>query len=183
VAVVGGKYVYPNGRVQHGGVVLGVGGVASHAHVGLAEDDPGYAGRALFAQEMSAVTAACMLVRTSSYRRVGGLDEVSLQVAFNDVDFCLKVRRAGLRVIWTPAFIAEHQESLSRGVDQEPHQEGRFFDEHQAMGDRWGPVLASDPFYSRFFLLPDGREFFDLAPPTEPPKAGEEIAAQRPVAE
>jgi GT2 family glycosyltransferase len=115
VGIVGNKLLYPTGLVQHGGVILGVGGVADHAHKGLTADDPGYNARAISAQDMSAVTAACMLCRRSAYEAVGGFDERDLQVAFNDVDLCLKVGAAGYRVIWTPHSLAEHRESLSRG--------------------------------------------------------------------
>ncbi len=168
VAVVGGKFLYPNGTVQHAGVVLGIGGVAAHVHTGLAADDPGYAARALFAQEMSCVTAACLLIRSSVYRQVGGLDENHLKVAFNDVDLCLKVRAAGWKIIWTPDFIAEHHESLSRGDDEmHAHKEARFFDEMQVMQSRWGDALRTDPYYSKHFLL-EGRPYYDLA--SEPPK-------------
>jgi GT2 family glycosyltransferase len=168
VAIVGGKFLYPNGTVQHAGVVLGIGGVAAHVHTGLSVDDPGYGARALFAQEMSAVTAACMLIKSDVYRAVGGLDEEDLRVAFNDVDLCLKVRAAGWKVVWTPAFIAEHHESLSRGDDdQQPEKEARFFDEMHTMITRWGDTLKTDPFYSKHFSL-DGRPFYDLVVPAKP---------------
>jgi len=148
--------------VQHAGVVCGIGGVAAHAHTGLTADEPGYAARALFAQEMSCVTAACLLIRSDVYRAVGGLDEKHLCVAFNDVDLCLKVRAAGLKVVFTPEFLADHHESLSRGDDEEnPMKEGRFFVEMQIMIERWGSVLKSDPYYSPKFSL-DGRPFIDL---------------------
>ncbi len=172
VAIVGGKYLYPNGTVQHGGVVLGIGGVASHVHTGLPADDPGYAARALFAQEMSAVTAACLLIRAEVYRQVGGLDEEELRIAFNDVDLCLKARAAGWKIVWTPEVVAEHHESLSRGDDQQQaHKEARFFDEWQVMINRWGDTLRRDPFYSKHFSL-DGRPFFDLVAPQAPKRAG-----------
>ena len=164
VGAVGGRFTYPNGTLQHAGVVLGIGGVAGHVHVGLPPDDGGYAGRANFAQEMSAVTAAGMLVRRSAFDEIGGFDEVELQVAFNDIDLCLKLRKAGYRVIYTPAFRAEHHESLSRGDDERPMQEARFFQEIEVMRDRWGDSLLSDPFYSRHFSL-DRQPFFDLKDP------------------
>lgn len=162
VGIVGGKFVYPNRRVQHAGVVLGVGGVACHSHSGIGEDEPGYAARALFAQEVSAVTAACLLIRADIYWQVGGLDEQHLAVAFNDVDLCLKVRLAGYKVVWTPEFLAEHHESLSRGSDEiRPEKEARFFHEMQTMIERYGDYLKNDPFYSKHFTL-EHRPFFDL---------------------
>ncbi len=172
VAAVGCKLVYPDRRVQHAGVVLGVGGVADHAFKGSGEDEPGYLARAWCAQEYAAVTAACLLCRTNAFREVGGLDEDALAVAFNDIDLCLKLRRAGWRVVWTPEVVAEHHESLSRGDDMTPHNRTRFIAENQAMLERWGDALRDDPFYSRHFSrdrgvfrsladeslrLPDGR--------------------------
>ena len=164
VGIVGGKFLYPNGSIQHGGVVLGIGGVAGHSHSHLPADAYGYAGRLLFAQEMSAVTAACMLVRADAFRAVKGFDERDLKVAFNDVDLCLKVRHAGYTVIWTPGFVAEHHESVSRGSDQRPERERMFFREMQVMRRRWGDVLDRDPFYSPHFTL-DRRPFIDLNDP------------------
>ena len=165
VAAVGGKFLYPDGTVQHGGVIVGHGGVAGHAHLGLPGDDPGYAGRMLSAQEMTAVTAAGMLVRTACFREIGGLDEQALSIAFNDIDLCLKLRAAGYKIIWTPAFAAEHHESLSRGADETREQEQRFFGEAQTMRERWPDAIANDPFYHPLFSL-DLRPFQDLVDPT-----------------
>jgi GT2 family glycosyltransferase len=156
VGAVGGKFVYPDNMVQHGGVVLGVGGVGEHAHRGLAREAPGYMARALLAQELSAVTAAGMLCDARAFREVGGFDEADLAVAFNDVDLCLKLRRAGWRVIWTPDFVAEHHESISRGDDNSPAQRRRFYHENQTMHERWGAVLRADPFYSPNFSRRSG---------------------------
>ena len=156
VAIVGNKLLYPSGLVQHGGVILGVGGVADHAHKGLAGDDPGYIARAICAQEMSAVTAACMLCRRTVFEAVGGFDERELQVAFNDVDLCLRVGRAGFRIIWTPNSVAEHRESLSRGDDMRSDQQSRFFHENETMIERWGDVLSTDRFYHRAFSRQSG---------------------------
>jgi hypothetical protein len=156
VGAVGCKLVYPDRRVQHAGVVLGVGGVADHAFKGVEADDPGYVARAACAQEYAAVTAACLLCRTDAFRDVGGLDQEELAVAFNDVDLCLKLRRAGWRVIWTPDVVAEHHESLSRGDDMTPQNRTRFINEHQFMVERWGDALARDPFYNRHFSRQGG---------------------------
>ena len=186
-AVVGGKLFYPNGTIQHAGVALGIDGVAGHLHVGVAASEGGYGGRAFFAQEMSAVTAACMLVRAEAFREVGGFDEAELAVAFNDVDLCLRLRERGWRILWTPGFVAEHHESLSRGSDDRPSAEGRFFHETQVMIERHGTRLRRDPFYSPHFAL-DREPFFDLVRPGEnadrykprrrpPPGAAEPAAA------
>jgi GT2 family glycosyltransferase len=164
VAVVGIKLLYPDGTLQHAGTVLGAGGVGDHAHRGLAGDDPGYFGRAACAQEVSAVTAACMLCRRDAFTAVGGFDEKELAVAFNDVDICLRLRAAGYRIVWTAATAAEHAESWSRGSDFRPEHQIRFFHEHQTMIERWGPVLARDPFYNPHFSRDRGT-FRDLAAP------------------
>lgn len=164
VAIVGGKFVYPNQTVQHAGVLLGIGDVAGHAHVGIPRNEGGYAGRAYFPQEISAVTAAGMLIRRPAFELVGGFDEEHLKVAFNDIDLCLKVRDAGYKVIWTPDFCAEHHESLSRGSDDRPSTERRFFHETQFMIEKWGKTLRTDPFYNPHFTL-DRQVFFDLTIP------------------
>jgi O-antigen biosynthesis protein len=161
VAIVGNKLLYPDGKVQHGGVILGAGGVADHAHKGLDRDDPGYIARAICAQELSAVTAACMLCRRTVFETVGGFDEKDLQIAFNDVDLCLKAGRAGYRVIWTPSSVAEHRESLSRGDDMRPDHQARFFSENETMIRRWEGVLSADRFYHRAFSRLSG-VFTDL---------------------
>ena len=164
VAVVGGRFSYPNGTLQHAGVALGIGGVAGHVHVGIPDTEGGYAGRASFAQEMSAVTAAGMLIRHSVFDAVGGFDERDLAVAFNDIDLCLKVRQAGHRVVYTPEFRAVHHESLSRGDDERPVQERRFFQESELMKERWGDLLDNDPFYNKHFSR-DRQAYYDLNDP------------------
>lgn len=164
VAVVGSKLFYPNRTIQHAGVVLGVGGVADHTHRGLDADEPGYMGRAICAQEMSAVTAACMLCRRPVFEAVGGFDEQDLKVAFNDVDLCLKIRAAGYRVIWTPRAVLVHHESLSRGSDDRAGQQARFFHENKVMKDRWSSVLSNDGFYNPHFSRTSGI-LRDLADP------------------
>jgi GT2 family glycosyltransferase len=165
VGIVGNKLFYRSGFVQHGGVVLGVGGVADHAHRGLAIDDPGYVARAISAQDMSAVTAACMLCRRTAFDAVGGFDEQELRVAFNDIDLCLKVGRAGYRIIWTPGSMAEHRESISRGNDMRPDQQSRFVHENEIMLARWGEAISNDRFYHRAFSRRSGI-FTDLGEPS-----------------
>jgi GT2 family glycosyltransferase len=151
VAIVGAKLVYPDRTVQHAGVVLGVGGVGDHAFKGLPSDHPGYLGRAVSTQRMSAVTAALMLCRADIFFDVGGFDEKDLIVAFNDVDLCLKVGRAGRSVVFTCNVVAEHHESLSRGDDISQEKAPRFFYENQLMFARWHDVLADDPYYNKSF--------------------------------
>jgi GT2 family glycosyltransferase len=164
VGIVGNKLLYPNRLVQHGGIILGVGGIADHAHRGLAEDDPGYMARAISAQELSAVTAACLLCRRDAFESVGGFDEADLRVAYNDVDLCLKIGKAGYRIIWTPNAVAEHRESLSRGNDFKPEHQARFFHENMVMETRWGAALKHDPHYGAYFSRQSGI-FSDLKDP------------------
>ena len=151
VGIVGIKLIYPNQTVQHAGVVLGVGGIADHTFRYAEKDVAGYSFRAVCAQDMSAVTAACFLCRADAFRAVGMFDEENLTVAFNDVDLCLKIGRAGYRVIMTPAVVAEHHESLSRGSDLLEHNLSRFYGENQLMMDRWSDLIKSDPYYNPHF--------------------------------
>jgi GT2 family glycosyltransferase len=161
VGIVGAKLLYPNGTVQHAGVVLGVGGIADHVFRGIPADHPGYLARARCAQRYSAVTAACLLCRADAFLDVGGFDEQELMVAFNDVDLCLKVGKRGWHIIWTPDLVAEHHESLSRGDDISPAKAPRFFYENHVMLERWHDVLANDPFYNPHFSRDHGL-FMDL---------------------
>ncbi|PVE21374.1 glycosyl transferase family 2 [Microvirga sp. KLBC 81] len=148
VGAVGAKLFYPDRTLQHGGVVLGVGGVAAHIHMGAHSDDPGYFGRLMLPQDVSCVTAACMLVKKSVFDEVGGLDAINLAVALNDVDLCVRIRNAGYRIIWTPHAQLLHHESKSRGSDMEPERLPRFMKEFSYMRAQWGDFLARDPFYS-----------------------------------
>jgi GT2 family glycosyltransferase len=144
---VGAKLLYPDGRLQHAGVVIGLGGVAGHANRFEAADAPGYLGRLHAVHEVSAVTAACLLIRRAVFDAVSGLDE-ELTVAFNDVDFCLRVRAAGYRNLWTPHAALIHHESVSRGRDLTPAKAKRFADEFARMQRRWGADMLHDPYYS-----------------------------------
>jgi glycosyltransferase involved in cell wall biosynthesis len=147
VGAVGAKLWYENDTLQHGGVILGLGGVAGHAHKHLPKQDPGYKRRADCIQSLSAVTAACLLIRKAIYESIGGLNE-DLSVAFNDVDFCIRVREAGYRNIWTPYAELYHHESASRGPDDTPAKKARFAREIKYMQSRWAAILKSDPAYS-----------------------------------
>ncbi|MFM7109483.1 MAG: glycosyltransferase family 2 protein [Planctomycetaceae bacterium] len=147
VGAVGARLWYPDGTLQHGGVIVGICGGANHAHPRLDRGDPGYFGRAVLQQELSAVTAACLVVRADTYADVAGLDE-RIEVAFNDVDFCLRLRQAGYRNVWTPYAELIHHESASRGIDDTPVKRARSEREIGFLRKRWGDVLLHDPFYN-----------------------------------
>lgn len=163
VGAVGARLLYGDGTVQHAGVVLGVGGVAGHAQKHAAGSDTGYFGRLVLTQEVSAVTGACLLTRTELYRQVGGLDADQLRIAFNDVDFCLKIRRAGYRILWSAEAELFHLESVSRGAETTPEKVKRFNAEIDGMVQRWGSVLREDPTYNPNLTL--DHEDYSLAFP------------------
>jgi GT2 family glycosyltransferase len=127
---------------------MGIGGVANHSHTNFDRHHPGYFGRLKVTQNFSAVTAACLLVRKSIYEQVGGLNEVDLKVAFNDVDFCLRVRQAGYRNLWTPYAELYHHESASRGTEDSPEKKARFAKEVAYMLETWADEIENDPFYN-----------------------------------
>jgi GT2 family glycosyltransferase len=148
VGAVGAKLLYPDGTIQHGGIVLGIGGVAGHSHLGLPGDDPGYFARMVLSQEVSAVTGACLAMRSEVFAEVGGFDAELLKVAFNDVDLCLRIREAGYRIVWTPHACLVHHESKSRGPEDTPEKRARFEAETAVMRQRWEPQLLADPYYN-----------------------------------
>ncbi len=148
VGIVGAKLYYGDGRVQHGGDAVGPGGCADHFHTGLTAEDPGYQRRAVSAQELSAVTAACLLTHRELFLSLGGLDELNLPIAFNDVDYCLRAGEAGWRVVWTPFAELYHHESISRGKDVTPTQRARAQRELKYMKTRWAQRLKHDPAYN-----------------------------------
>lgn len=162
VGAVGALLLYPNRLVQHAGVVLGIGGWAGHAHKGFPEVSLGYSGRLSLASEFSAVTGACLLLRKTLYEEVGGLDE-KLAVACNDVDFCLRLRSAGYRNIFTPFAKLLHHESASRGYEDTPEKKARFEAELAIMREKWGDKLHHDPCYNPNLTLQ--HEDFSLAWP------------------
>ncbi len=164
---VGAKLLYPDNRVQHAGVILGIGGVAGHAHKYSDRNDPGYFGRLSHRQNTSAVTAACLAIRKSVYLEVGGLDEDNLSVAFNDVDFCLRVREAGYKNVWTPFAELYHHESVSRGPENTREKQERFAREVAYMQKTWGRKLTSDPAYNPNLTL-DAEDFSLAFPPRRP---------------
>lgn len=168
VGVVGAKLYYGDGRVQHAGAILGIGGVAGHSHKHLPGGEVGYGGRLILTQEMSAVTGACLLTRRALWDELGGLDEAEFAIAFNDIDYCLRVRAAGYRVVWTPYAELDHLESASRGLEDNPDKVDRFEREHARMLKRWGPVLSADPFYNPNLTV--HAEDFSLADPPRAPR-------------
>jgi GT2 family glycosyltransferase len=165
IGAVSPRLLYPDGRVQQAGVILGAGlhGVAEVAHRGLPKGDEGYFGRAALAQELSAVGAACLLVRRSAYLEVGGFDERNLKVAFNDIDFCLKLLERGYRIIYTPYVELYHLEHASRGFENTTSKHQRFSEEIEHMKEKWKHRLLSDPAYNPNLSL--GRELFTLSFP------------------
>ena len=148
VGAVGAKLLYPDGTIQHAGVILGIGGVAGHSHKCYPASHPGYFTRIQMVQNFSAVTAACMLTKKSLFEEVGGFDERNLSIAFNDIDYCLKLRQNGYLVVYTPYAELYHHESLSRGYEDTPEKQQRFLREVTYMRKKWGDVLDHDPYYN-----------------------------------
>ncbi len=148
IGCVGAKLYYPDDTIQHAGVILGIGGVAGHSHKYYPKSNNGYFSRLKIVQNLSAVTAACLLIRKEIYEQVGGLDDVNLPVAFNDVDFCLKVKNAGYLNLWTPYATLYHYESKSRGSEDSPDKIERFRKEIVFMKSKWGNILKNDTYYN-----------------------------------
>lgn len=156
IGVVGAKLLYADDTIQHAGVVVGMGGVAGHGHLFLPKNSPGYFGRAQLIQRLSSVTFACAMVRRDVFEKVGGLNETDLKIAFNDVDFCLRVREAGYHIVYTPYATLYHYESKSRGYEDTPEKQARFGTEVRYMQKRHASaLLAGDPFYNPNLTLFD----------------------------
>ena len=156
VAAVGAKLYYPDDTIQHAGGVLGLGGIAGHIMCRASREDPGYFGRMISVQEISAVTAACMMVKKSDFDAVGGLDE-TFQVAFNDIDLCMKFRAAGKKIIFTPYAELYHYESKSRGLEDTPEKQFRFDKEVKRFQEKWAQQLEmGDPYYSPNLSVTEG---------------------------
>lgn len=164
VAAVGAKLWYGDDTIQHAGIILGIHGIAGHAHRFTSRQDNGYCARASLIQSFSAVTGACLVVRKSIYESLGGLNETELQIACNDVDFCLRVREAGYRNIWTPYAELYHHESSTRGFDDTPEKVARSAKEIAYMQQRWGNLLLKDPAYNPNLSL-DSEDFSLAWPP------------------
>ncbi len=148
VGAVGAMLYFPSNKIQHGGVILGIGEVADHSHRGYPHGNHGYANRLVTVQNYSCVTAACLMVSSKIYKEVGELDE-SFEVAFNDVDFCMRLRKAGYLNVWTPFAELYHHESESRGTEDTPEKKARFAGEVCRFKERWAEKLrAGDPYYN-----------------------------------
>jgi GT2 family glycosyltransferase len=157
VGAVGAKLIYSNNTIQHAGIIIGIVGnppVGGHSHKYFPKNDNGYFGRIQHICNVSAVTAACIMMRKEVFEEVGGFDEKNLSVAFNDVDLCLKIREKGYLIIYTPYAELYHHESLSRGYEDTPGKQRRFLDEVKYMREKWGKIMdAGDPYYNKNLTL------------------------------
>ncbi|MBB6251509.1 glycosyltransferase family 2 protein [Nitrospirillum iridis] len=148
VGAVGALLYYADDTIQHAGVTIGMGGVAGHVHRRLPRGEGGYAGRATLTQDVSAVTGACLLTRRALFLELGGLNERDLTVAFNDVDYCLRLRAAGYRVVLAATAELYHLESVSRGPDTDPAKSRRFAGEIDYMVAQWADMMHADPCFN-----------------------------------
>ena len=148
VGAVGAKLYYPDDTIQHAGVLLGKGGIAGHLYCKFDRKSEGYLGNLHYAQELSAVTGACMMIPKHVFEEVGGLDPL-FAVAFNDIDLCIRIRKSGYKIIWTPYAELYHYESKSRGYEDTPEKQKRFQKEVNLFKERWGDELKKGaPFYN-----------------------------------
>jgi GT2 family glycosyltransferase len=148
VGAVGAKLYYPDDTIQHAGVILGVGGVAGHSHKHFRRNDLGYFGRLVSVQNLSGVTGACMMIPKKVFGEVGGFDD-RFKVAFNDVDLCMRIRKAGYLIVFTPFAELYHYESKSRGAEDTPEKQKRFINETLLFQQLWHRELKSgDPYYN-----------------------------------
>ena len=153
VAIVGAKLLYPDFTVQHAGVVIGIGGIAGHVNINISENDPGYFSRATVINNFSAVTAACLMIKRQVFEKIGGFDE-EFAVAFNDIDLCLKARREGLNIVYTPYAKLNHYESKTRGMEDTPKKIKRFSQEIDRFKNKWDELLEKgDPYYNENLRL------------------------------
>lgn len=156
MGAVGARLYYDDGTIQHAGVIVGLGGIAGHPFSKAVHEDPGYFGRIIMAQDYSAVTAACMLVKKSVFQQVEGFDQ-GYAVAFNDVDLCLRIRKAGYLIVYNPYAEMNHYESKSRGYEDTEEKVKRFNSEISLFEKRWKKFLEhGDPYYNPNLTLDDG---------------------------
>lgn len=162
MGAVGARLYYGDGTLQHAGVVIGLGGIAGHPFYGFPSEDVGYFGRVVIAQNYSAVTAACMMMKKSVFQQVGGFDE-QLAVAYNDVDLCLKAGEAGYRIVYNPYAELYHYESKTRGYEDTKEKEERFQAEREIFRRRWEKILRDgDPNYNPNLTLQEANFGLDM---------------------
>jgi GT2 family glycosyltransferase len=165
VGVVGARLLYPDDTLQHAGLLLGPGGAATHIGRGSPADDPGYDGQFACTRDVSVVTGACLAIRRDVFNNVGGMDE-RLAVTWNDVDLCLRVRKSGKRVIWTPHAVLRHHESATRGLESDdPAKAARFKQEQALMMEIWGDALEADPYLNPNLLAAENGLLLLAEPP------------------
>lgn len=162
VGAIGPMLYYPTDAIQHAGVILGIGGVAGHQFLNMPRGNAGYYGRGILEQDLSCVTAACMVMRREAFDGIGGFNE-KLAIAFNDVDLCIRIRRLGWRILWTPVVEMYHHESASLGKHNAPQRQAQFEQEVKLMRAMWGDVLDSDPFFNSNLSL--ATSYYTLAFP------------------
>jgi glycosyltransferase involved in cell wall biosynthesis len=163
IGCVGAKLYYPNDTIQHAGIIIGLGGYAGHSHKMYPRNSPGYFNRLMVVQNVSAVTAACLMVKKEIYQKIGGMDAENFKVAYNDVDFCLRVQEEGYRNIYTPYAEMYHHESVSRGHETTPEKIVRFEKEKEALQDRHLDIfMQGDPYYNP--NLCHDKEDFSICP-------------------
>ncbi len=149
VGVVGAKLLYKDNLVQHIGVIVGMGGIAGHVDKMIKDSEIGYHGRAVVVNNYSAVTAACLMTKKELYKRVNGLDE-RFKVAFNDIDFCMKIRKENKLIVYTPYAKLYHYESRTRGYEDTPEKRQRFNNEIQLFEKKWKRELdKKDPYFNK----------------------------------
>ena len=148
IAIVGARLWYPDNTLQHAGVTLGIAGIAGHTFKWLPKGESSYHNKAILIQNVSAVTAACMLIKIEDFINVGGFNEDKLHVAFNDIDLCLKIAQTGKKILWTPYAELYHHELVSRGYENTPEKISRLKEETNYMLSKWGEMLENDPFYN-----------------------------------
>ena len=164
VGVVGAKLLFSSGKIQHAGVVIGMGNAAGHIHRLEDGDAPGYQLRCQATQNMMAVTAACLVTPTALFKQLGGLDEVDFKVAYNDIDYCLRVESLGHEVIWTPEALLYHHESVSRGDDMSATHIDRYMKELANFQRRWKSKGFVDKYYSKHLRISDEGVFPNVEP-------------------
>ena len=159
IGCVGAKLYYSSGLIQHAGVIVGIRGVAGHGHRFYPRDADGHCGRLKIAHNVTAVTGACLALRREVFEEIGGLDDINLKVAYNDVDLCLRAREAGYKNVWTPHVQLFHHESVSRGSDDTRQKARRFQSEYNYMKKRWQTDKLQDPSYNPNLAL-DQEDFW-----------------------